>query len=631
MSILSLAPESVVRYGDERFVILHALDDFTSVVARGLTSGRIRTLKVGDLLPAEASSTEDPARSPPDLLAIPDEDWKVATRRLEVIDPFVGRHRVPRAEIEQRSAETGVAVTSIYRWMRAYTASGQLSGLLPVRRGPEPGGSLLSPAVEAILQDVIETFYLRSQRPTPQQTAVEIGRLCREQSLIPPHPNTVRNRIKRIEAEKKIARRYGAKHAENVQAPIRGHFPGADGPLFVVQADHTELDVILVDDEYRLPIGRPWLTLLIDVFSRMVLGFYLSLDRPNASSVGLCLTRSILPKERWLARLGVEGEWPCWGLPHLLLVDNAKEFHSEMLERACEEYQITLQYRPKGKPRFGGHIERLLGTAGGEIHRLEGTTFSDPKERREYDSEGRACMALSELEQWLARYFIGIYHAQIHSEIGQRPLDAYRTGIVGTDEHAGTGYPRKVVDEERLKLDLMPFVLRTVQRGGIEVDSIEYWHDVLRSFINAPDPEHPRQKRVFLFRRDPRDLSVIYFFNPTTERYIAIPYKNRTRPPIDLWQFRAARRRVRETARGKVDEEAIFRAYRENRKLEEQAAEQTKRARRERQRTKHHQQAERPQIEPAPSPPRDEPATPPEDIHPFEEIDYLLPQRSRWA
>ena len=52
-------------------------------------------------------------------------------------------------------------------------------------------------------------------------------------------------------------------------------FDSAQRPLDLVQIDHTKLDIIVVDDEQRLPIGRPWITLAIDVYSRMVTGFYI--------------------------------------------------------------------------------------------------------------------------------------------------------------------------------------------------------------------------------------------------------------------------------------------------------------------------------------------------------------------
>jgi hypothetical protein len=66
---------------------------------------------------AEPEVAEERAVSLPDLLEIPAEAWAVANRRREAIRSFAGRRRVPRAEVEQRSAETGVAVATLYRWM----------------------------------------------------------------------------------------------------------------------------------------------------------------------------------------------------------------------------------------------------------------------------------------------------------------------------------------------------------------------------------------------------------------------------------------------------------------------------------------------------------------------------------
>jgi putative transposase len=56
-------------------------------------------------------------------------------------------------------------------------------------------------------------------------------------------------------------------------------------PLDLMQIDHTLVDVIIVDEEDRLPIGRPWLTLAIDIASRAVAGFTVSLDPPSTVSV----------------------------------------------------------------------------------------------------------------------------------------------------------------------------------------------------------------------------------------------------------------------------------------------------------------------------------------------------------
>jgi putative transposase len=125
----------------------------------------------------------------------------------------------------------------------------------------------------------------------------------------------------------------------------------------VVQIDHTPVDLMLVDDVHRRPIGRPWLTLAIDVFSRMVAGCSVSFDPPGALAVGLCLAHAILPKDAWLARHEMTTPWPIWGVMDTVHADNAKEFRGAMLRKACEEYRIDLQWRPVARPHFGGHIE----------------------------------------------------------------------------------------------------------------------------------------------------------------------------------------------------------------------------------------------------------------------------------
>jgi putative transposase len=157
-----------------------------------------------------------------------------------------------------------------------------------------------------------------------------------------------------------------------------------------VQIDHTPVDVIIVDEIYRLPIGRPYLTVAIDVYSRCIAGFCLSLEAPSATTVGLCLVHMVFPKDNWLAERKIKTTWQIWGKPDGLYVDNATEFHSVALQRGCEAHGIKLDYRPLGQPHFGGIVERVIGTMMDLIHRLPGTTFSNVKERENYPSEKKA-------------------------------------------------------------------------------------------------------------------------------------------------------------------------------------------------------------------------------------------------
>jgi putative transposase len=380
----------------------------------------------------------------------------------------------------------------------------------------------------------------------------------------------VRNRIKALRDKEKLRRREGGKAVRDKYAPIQGVFPGANWPLAVVQIDHTPVDLILVDDVHRRPVGRPWVTLAIDVFSRMVTGFSVSFDPPGALAVGLCLAHAILPKDTWLARHEINTPWPVWGIMDTVHADNAKEFRGSMLHKACEEYRIDLHWRPVARPHCGGHIERLLGTLNHEIHTLPGSTFSNPVARGTYDSEQHAAMTLSEFERWLSILIVEIYHQRLHSELGITPLQKYEEGIFGTDERPGRGLPERLLDETELRLTFMPYAERTVQPHGLVIDEIQYYDDVLKPWIHSTDPHETtgKRKRKFIVRRDPRDISRVYFYDPELKRYFEIPYRNTVHPPISVWELREVRRTLKEEGRKLVNEDLIFDAYNRLRVLE---------------------------------------------------------------
>lgn len=284
--------------------------------------------------------------------------------------------------------------------------------------------------------------------------------------------------------------------------------------------------------------------------------------------------------------MGVAAEWPMWGFPAMVHADNAKEFRGSMLQRACQQYGITLEWRPVARPHFGGHIERLLGTLLKEIHSLPGTTFSNIRERKNYDSDGTATLTLAEFEIWLTTYITDVYHRRIHSTIGMSPLDKYREGVFGGRGKPGTGLPPKIIGETRLRLDFMPYVERTVQDYGVVIDGVHYYSDVMRRWINATEPNNTKVKRKFLFRRDPRDISIIWFYDPELSEYYQIPYRNTSHPAISLWELQEAKRAIAGKPKDEEAEKTIFEAYDRMRKIEEEAQGKTKAARRAAQRRK---------------------------------------------
>lgn len=590
---MTIVPGVRVTTGEHHYLVTHLLD-LETVIAKSEATGRAERLYIKDLhVPSDQrdeNHSERTESSDTEIALIEDKDWQEAQRRFSIIRPLLSYPRRTREMVTESARTAGVHTATLYRWMETYERTGRVSSLLPPKRDGGRGRSRLGGEVEEIIRTTIQDFYLHKQQRSMQQTCCEVEKRCRNAGLKPPHPNTTRNRISAIADRDKLERRRGRQAAKEQFSPTVSHFPGADWPLSVVQIDHTELDIILVDDAHRRPVGRPWITLAIDVFSRMVVGFYVSFDPPGALSTGLCIAHAILPKEKWLAKYDISTPWPCWGIPRTIHADNAKEFRGNMIKRACEEHGIDLAWRPVATPHWGGHIERLLGTLLKEIHTLPGATFSNPKERGEYDSDKEAAMTLSELERWLTTYVVEVYHQRFHSTLKMSPIKKYEEGIFGTKDRPGTGLPSRVLEEDRLRLDFMPYVERTIQTYGVVVDEIHYYHDVLRRFINSASPDNARHKRQFIFKRDPRDISQIYFFDPELKQYFAIPYRDTSHPPISIWELKEVRRQLEKEGRENVDENLIFDAYARMRQQEEKSIRETKRVRRARQRRSDHGQ-----------------------------------------
>jgi putative transposase len=416
--------------------------------------------------------------------------------------------------------------------------------------------------------------YLTRQRRSVAVICREIARECKVRGLRPPSRSSVQRRIGRLDPVRTVAAREGQDAARSRRS-AGGAAPPVEGVLERVQIDHTPADVIVVDEHHRLPIGRPYVTAAIDEATRCVPGFVLTLEAPSATSVGLCLAHMAIDKRAWLERLGVEAVWPMSGKPQQLYVDNAAEFKSEALRRGCEQHGIGIGYRPPGAPHYGGVMERLVGTMMRMLHELPGTTFSNTRERGEYDSDAKAVLTLAELQRWMA-LSVACYHGEPHDGLGGRT-----PGGVWAERVAESGVPRTVTNETAFLVDFLPVLRRSLTRTGFVLDHVQYYSDALKPLIARRE----RLDRVVL-RRDPRDISRIWALHPETGEYLEVPYRTWSRPAISLWEQRAAVARLREQGRAEIDENALFAMVEQMRHITEDATTKTRKARRDVERRK---------------------------------------------
>lgn len=507
----------------------------------------------------------------PDLSEVSEPQWQLARERARLIRDLVDKPQRTRADVARVAAQLGVSVPRVYRLLRRHRHDPTVTGLLDRRRGPNAGDSRLRPEVDALIDQAIESTYLSKQRVRLADLVREVRMRCRSAGIPAPGRKAISIRLRRKPTELVVQRREGARAARDRFAPIKRSLESS-GPLALVQIDHTLVDVIVVDSITRAPLQRPWLTVAIDVFTRCVAGFHLSLDAPSATSVALCLAHAALPKEEWLSSRGISVEWPISGLMKALHLDNGKEFHSEALQRGCDQHGIELCYRPVRTPHYGGHVERLIGTLMGKVHLLPGTTFSSVADKGAADPRKSATMTLAEVERWLGHAIAGVYHQTLHRGLSSTPLAAWKRSAAPVEDR------RAVTDARQFFIDFLPLERRRVRREGVVLHNIAYWGDVLRSAVEEPDS--------FIIRYDPRDLSRIYWLGPDGI-YYDLAYSDVRRPSISLWEHKAALRKIRADGSKEVDEDAIFEAIESMRTITGRADRLTKVHRRERERRMH--------------------------------------------
>lgn len=549
--------------------------DLQSVLVEFVQTGALMRLSVDALQPLPAEQ-EKPAQNSPkanELHAIPNVAWQKAQQRFETIRPIL-EQRGNLQLVEAVSKATGKSINTLYRWLRQYDAGGSVMALVDRPRPGGKGKARIAAELDAIIREAIKDHYLSLQKKSISRVVIEITKQCRQTGLTPPGHNTVRRRIQSISEEERTRHRLGPRAAQEKFEPLKGHIPGAESPMALVQIDHTLLNIILLDEEYRRPVGRPWITVALDVFSRMVVGIYLSFDPPGTIGTAMCIANAISSKELYLSKLKVEGSWPCWGVMQTIHLDNAREFWGKSLELGCLKYNIQRVHRPVGKPEWGGHVERFMGTLKEHVKSLPGATDRNLEQRKVYDPEKEAAFTLPEFEQNLVTFIVNVYHQREHSALGKSPLERYKEGVFGLNGHVGTGLFERIANEQELKLDFMPIKKRTVQTYGVRIGCIDYWDDVLRRYMHSREGETGDKKRQFIFKLDPRNISYIYFFDPDTSQYHKIPYANNAAPPMSLWEYNEVRKR-RKASGGKVDEKTIFEGYDQMKQTEMKAVENT--------------------------------------------------------
>lgn len=412
-------------------------------------------------------------------------------------------------------------VTSIYRWYRHLRVNDDPRALVPRydRRGNKH--SKQEDRVLQLTSESIEESFKMSPLATGRNVytrlvakiKAENHKLLGEDQFKVPSLRTVYRMLERTEVYEMTCLREGKVAADKrfraIKAGVR-----TTQILERVEIDHTPLDLFIVDEKTWLPHGRPTLTVIIDHYSRMLLGYHLSFDNPSTAAVMGALRHAILPKrpiKETLTGLTVEHPWPCYGRPDVMVVDNGLEFHGRDLESVCFDLDIRIQYCPKHQPRFKGVVERYLKTINYFFaHQLPGTSFARFHLRGDYDPLKCAMLTLAEFQHVFEKWVVDIYSQTEHRGLGMTPWARWHEGVARREPEL----PDALRSLQR-RIGLV--TERSLRADGIAVEGIRYNGASLEPIVR----KHGIGIQVRVLY-DPEDLGEIQVWGPDDQEPVTV-------------------------------------------------------------------------------------------------------------
>lgn len=489
--------------------------------SESLTDGKARRSPTGR--PAVAGMTE--------------ETWKRLAFEAEVLDHVLKTKRT-RASVTLAGTVLGWSTSKTYRILKRYREAGHILAL--TRTSAARGtGSRLTPEQDELIDKELRKFLKSGTEKRVSKFVAATLDAFKKAGLKLPSARSIRRRFERLSERQRYAHKYGARAAADKFDIERGSTPPTHFPLERIQLDHTSADIWLMSEDYSLSLGRPTITLVIDEFSRIVLGIHVTFSYPSVDELAEAMAIACLPKDGWLRAMGIENvDWPWHGIPSKIFVDRGVDFTSTAFFRGCQKWRIALSHR--AQPHHGGIIERLIGTAMQETRNLPGNTRFSKAQRKEdrVDPAKTAKLNLSDYLARLVHYFVVAYPHRIHSALGMTPAEKWNLGV-----HE-FGDPRRIDDSQSFYLDFLKAKPRMLEKYGVMVSYLKYRHRRLQPLIDN------RSKIEVLVKRDPADVSRAFVDDPKDGGYIELTNELTAGKGIGVAEWERARLELKALLKG---------------------------------------------------------------------------------
>lgn len=491
---------------------------------------------------------------PRDLSTYPEKQQKEALRKQEYLKKLseIGPIRYTAEPLKQNILKIAEemedpnppSISTVFRWNTRFGVGKSATSL--VNRNENKGRrSSISGEVQQIVDGAIEEIYFNKQKYSKKDVCEQVQRAirsanasrCKTDHLVEPSTATLYRYFDRLYQYEVDLARLGKNAAAAQHRPSQG--------LVKVkriherwEVDHTPLDLLVYCEKTGLPMGRPWITVIIDRYSRYILGFYISFQHPSANSVLQAVVHAILPKEEFLSQFpDIKARWLAKGFGDIIVCDNGMDFHAESFIAACQEIGLSVWFCPAKTPQYKGSIERFFRTLNhGLIHKLPGSVFNNPDSRGDYESEKLAAISFQALNHLIAKWVVEIYHQTSHRSLRTTPHNKWQKGMAERlIEHP--------VSPDQLRIIAGKTKTRSLFLYGIELDGLKYNSEQLQC-IRRRRGETVEMKLKYY----EEDVGYIHVWDSVEKAYLRVDAVN-TEYATGL--HRAQHRLIRQHARDK--------------------------------------------------------------------------------
>jgi len=434
----------------------------------------------------------------------PEQKRALAFSRYEILRPYF-LESVPLARVAQ---EQGIPFRTLREWVLRYRKHG-LAGLVRKSRTDKDRRRM-----SVQLQEAIEGLALKQPPPSVASIHRQATLIANKIGESPPGYKAVYQIVRTLEPGLLTLAHEGTKAYS--QSFDLLHRREAEAPNAVWQADHTQLDIFIADAGQA---RKPWLTGILDDYSRAVAGYAVSFSSPSAIQTALALRQAIWRKER--------PDWSVCGIPAILYTDHGSDFTSQHIEQVAVDLKFQLVFSSVGQPRGRGKIERFFKSVSQVLlPRLPGFAPS---------GKAAATLTLADLSKEIENYFVQEYNLAPHSATGESPQQRW---------NAGGFLPQMPESLEQLDLLLLTVPrARRVQRDGIRFSGLRYIDLTLSAYVGEE----------VVVRYDPRDMAEIRVFHK--DRFICRAVcQELAGETVPLREIVSARTRRRRELRHKVQD-----------------------------------------------------------------------------